>query len=142
TTTCALDHGAFKPCAGSFTASGVADGPHLIEIKASDGLHETLINKAWTIDTIAPTITFEPIPSPLNKDSVKFAWRVSERSTLTCSLDGAAAVPCTSGFVAEHLLDGPHALKVTASDGLNTGEATQSFVVDAHPIGTAISIQG
>jgi hypothetical protein len=140
TTECSLDNGAYKPCAGSFSATNLADGGHLLTVKANDGLHETLTDKAWTVDATAPSITFEALPSPVPTTSVKFAWRVSEPATFTCSIDVSVPVPCRSGFVADDLADGPHTLNVLASDGLNRLDYEQHFVVVAHPIGTAVSI--
>jgi hypothetical protein len=82
---------------------------------------------------LGPTVTILSPPAPVsnvNRPSIAFA--ANRRVAFTCSLDGAAATPCSSPFVpATPLADGGHEFKVTATDVAGrTGTATAKFAVD------------
>ena len=49
---CQLDGGGFAACGSPFTASGLADGPHTFQVKATDRAQNTrIVSRSWTVDT-------------------------------------------------------------------------------------------
>ena len=60
---CRLDGGRFAPCTSPATVSGLADGPHTFEVRAttSGGTDPTAAARIWTVDTTGPIVTmFSP----------------------------------------------------------------------------------
>jgi hypothetical protein len=54
---CSLDSAAFSPCSSPAEYTGLADGPHSFEVRATDGsgnTDSTPASYSWTIDTTAP----------------------------------------------------------------------------------------
>lgn len=56
---CSLDGGAFQPCSSPQTYSGLADGPHSFQVRASDGAgnsDQTPATQAWTVRATPPNL--------------------------------------------------------------------------------------
>ncbi len=61
---CQLDGGGFQSCSSPFTASGLADGSHTFQVRATDRAQNTdLVSRTWTVDTTAPEVTFSSGPA-------------------------------------------------------------------------------
>lgn len=142
--TCSLDGAAETPCTTTWTASGLALGPHSLTVTAHDdagnaGPPTTVAT--WTVDrrAWAPVITSGPAYSSRDSDP-SFAFAASDIAATTgfrCSLDGAAEVPCASpttasALAAGPLADGEHVLAVVAVDagGATSQPATYVWTVD------------
>ena len=55
---CRLDGAAFGPCSSPVSYSGLADGPHAFEVRATDAAGNVDLSPAswsWVVDTVAPT---------------------------------------------------------------------------------------
>ena len=82
--------------------------------------------RSFTLDRVAPAqpiLTFEPPPLGQSPHPT-WAFTVETGATARCSLDGAAAAPCSSPFAADLTLaaDGLHTFSVFAVDAAgNTG---------------------
>ena len=133
---CSLDGGAFAACNSPFDAPVLADGSRVFRVRATDtvGNRGNALAFAWTIDTIAPTVTIATPPALLSNDTtptVTFTTAGSPATT-TCSIDGASPVACTSPFTSGALADGNHAIAITVTDAAgNSGSAnTGTFVID------------
>lgn len=84
-------------------------------------------------DEIAPQTTITTGPSgPTNDTTPTFGFTSDPGATFTCQVDDGAVSACTSPFTTAVLTDGPHSLKVTATDiADNVGvAATRGFRVD------------
>lgn len=134
---CALDGGAFAPCGQPHTVSGLADGAHTFEVRATDragNADTTTATHTWTIDTVPPETTISSAPPPRTRDRAAFVRFSSEAgATFTCSLDGAPYEACTSPVAYGDLADGPHQIAVVAIDragNLDPTVATSSWVID------------
>jgi len=66
---CRLDAGAWAACASPRSLSGLADGTHTFDVRATDPIGNTATTPAtrtWTVDTIAPS---SPTPNDVDPDS-------------------------------------------------------------------------
>lgn len=114
TFTCSLDGAEAAPCASGVTYTALADGPHSLLVKASDGVGNTSQSTfGWTVDTVAPTasvivpadltspvrLTFsEPVRTPAVGLRVTGST-VSLPGSLTCRDANTAPVSCATGAV-------------------------------------------
>jgi Subtilase family len=89
-------------------------------------------NSAVAALALPPVVTITGPPAPksdVRQPSIAFA--ANRRASFTCSVDGAAATPCTSPYVPAPLADGPHEFKVTATDAAGrSGSATAKFTIE------------
>src|SRR2546430_13095029 len=97
---CALDGGAFAGCTSPTSYTGVADGSHTFEVKATDtaGNTGTAASFTWTIGTSAgaPTANITAAPSnPSNDSSPSFSFSSEAGATFQCGLDSGAFATCT-----------------------------------------------
>jgi hypothetical protein len=134
---CRLDGGAWETCASPLAYSGISDGHHTFEVKASDGVNEdaTPAARSWSIDTTPPETTIISGPPPATRaGDAAFGFGASESgSTFACSLDGAPYAACTAPARYGGLADGTHSFSVRASDTLGNVEqspAAQSWRID------------
>src|SRR5205085_6858790 len=89
---CSLD-GAFVACSSPKSYSGVADGSHTFQVKATDTAGNTgaAASFTWTVDTVAPTANFTASPTnPSNSSSPSFSFSSEAGASFQCALDGAA----------------------------------------------------
>jgi len=79
----------------------------------------------------APTITLTSEPSSsTTSTSASFAWTTTGSPTsVTCSLDGGTAVPCTSPWSYSGLGVGSHKFVVTAANGAGSVSATWAWTI-------------
>jgi hypothetical protein len=131
---CKLDTAAFESCTSPKPYTGLGDGSHTFEVKATSANAETgSATYTWTVDTTAPTAAITGQPALLSNDNTpSFAFSANESgSTFTCRVD-AAARSCSSGVVWSRLADGLHTFGVKATDPVgNTGaEAVYTWTID------------
>ncbi|HEV8688024.1 MAG TPA: hypothetical protein VGQ84_12170, partial [Gaiellaceae bacterium] len=136
---CALDGAAFGACSSPMSYSGLADGAHSFQVRATDAagnVDPTPASASWTIDTTPPETTIAAGPSGIvTASSASFDFSASETGgTFACSLDGAALSACTSPQSYSGLAVGPHTFQVRAADALGNADATpasRSWTVQA-----------
>ena len=110
---CQLDGGGFSACTTPKSYSGLADGSHTFQVRATDPAGNTDPTPAtftWTIDTGAPqtTINSGP-PDPSTNATATFAFSAGEPgSTFACQLDGGGYSACTTPKSYSGLADGSH----------------------------------
>jgi hypothetical protein len=144
---CRLDGGAWGVCSSPTVYSGLAEGMHLFEVRALDGIANadaTPAAHAWTVDLTAPQTTITAGPaSPTNATSGSFSFTAGEPgSTFECRLDGGAWEPCVSPRAFGGLGEGPHAFEARATDPAGNTDATPataSWLVDTSAPETAIT---
>jgi len=137
---CRLDSDAFAGCTSPANYSGLGDGPHSFDVKATDaaGNESTAATFGWTIDATsppAPTIGSSP-PDPTNSTSATFSFSDTDGSaTLLCRLDAAAFAACTSPVTYSGLADGSHTFQVKARDaaGNESTPTSDTWTVDTTP---------
>jgi Galactose oxidase-like, Early set domain len=144
---CRLDGGAFAPCFSPKGYTGLADGLHSFEVKATDqvGNTGTVDAFAWTIDTVAPSASITTKPTNPSRDSSpSFAFLASEAgSSFSCRVDAQAFAACVSVRSYPVLADGPHTFEVRATDAAgNTGaETTYGWTIDTVAPTVALTVK-
>jgi hypothetical protein len=138
-TQCRLDTGAFSACASPVTFTNVSDGTHTITVRVADGAGNvtTTATNAFTIDTVAPTVTITSQPAALsnNNDPVVAFTTAGGPTAIECRLDAGAFAACTSPATFTNVADGTHTITVHVSDGAGNSNSatTSSFVIDTAP---------
>jgi hypothetical protein len=136
---CRLDGGSFASCTSPHSYTGLGDGVHVFEVRATDAagnVEAVPPTYGWTIDTAAPQTTITVNPSdPTSSGSADFEFTSSEAgSTFLCELDGAGFSACASPQGYTGLADGSHTFKVKAVDPAGNPDpsaSTYTWLVDA-----------
>ena len=128
---CKLDSGSFETCDSPRQLTGLEEGTHTFEVRASDGAGNTDASpdsRTWTVDTIAPETFLDSIhPTLTNQTDISFGFSASELNpTFECSLDGAAPTPCVSPAPYLGLGEGAHTFRVWAADVAGNADATSA----------------
>jgi len=150
---CRLDDDAFAACPGSGVEySGLGDGEHSFEVRASDAagnVDGSPAIRTWTVDTLAPDTSVESGPDAVTSDtSAGFAYSGdalggSAVSSYECSLDEAAFAACAAdGVEYAGLAGGEHGFRVRALDAagnVDGSPASWSWTVDLDAPTTTIT---
>ncbi|MCH7494068.1 hypothetical protein IIA16_05100, partial [bacterium] len=137
---CDLDGGGFAPCSNPHTTAPLADGPHTLDVRATDEAGNTDASSAghaWTVDTAAPDTTIDSGPAegsvvPDNTPTFTFG-STDGGATFSCRVDGAGWAACVSPHTLAALADGAHTFLVRATDPLGNTDptpASRAFTVD------------
>ncbi len=114
------------PCDATTSYTGLGSGDHTFEVQAVDAVGNSGSGSyAWQVDQVPPTVSIASAPPAVSTDlSAQLAFAAGEAgATFSCSLDGAAFVPCTSPYIVPDPELGDHAFAVRATDTAgNTSE--------------------
>jgi hypothetical protein len=126
---CQLDGGGYLSCTSPASYSGLGEGTHSFQVKATDAAGNTDPTPAsdgWTVDTSPPDTAIGLAPTnPTNATEATFSFTSSEGgSSFACSLDGAVFAPCASPASYSALGDGSHTFQVGATDAAGNTDAT------------------
>ncbi|MFT4050214.1 MAG: Ig-like domain-containing protein, partial [Solirubrobacterales bacterium] len=95
-----------------------------------------------TVDTTNPSVTISSpgAASTVTTHTPSVSFTVDDGSaTVTCKVDSAAPVSCSSPFTTASLADGSHTVTVTATDAAgNVGTASVTFTIDTTAPDTTI----
>ncbi|MCX5742430.1 MAG: Ig-like domain-containing protein [Proteobacteria bacterium] len=145
TVTCQLDGGGFAACTSPFTPTTLGDGAHTFDVRAADAVGNTTTQSiAFTIDTVAPTITITSAPpNPTNNATPQFVFTIGGGpATTTCAVDGGAFTACASPYTTPMLLDASHTVTIQAVDVAgNARTASRTFIVDTAPPTVTLTAQ-
>ena len=135
TVECRIDQNAWLSCGASFTPAALSEGAHTFEARASDALGNTsTVSRAFTIDTVAPTLTITDGPSgPTNTNPPTFSFTTgTDAANVQCRVDGGAFLGCSSPHtIPASLSEGNHTFEVRVSDAVgNTATAARAFTID------------
>jgi glucodextranase-like protein len=124
-----IDGSAFAPRTSPLNLSGLADGPHTVQVRALDAatnVDPTPASFAWTVDTQPPDTTITSTPVALaNSASASFQFASSEpNSSFEVSVDGGAFSPRTSPLTLAGLSEGLHSISVRAVDAAANPDPT------------------
>ena len=146
---CQLDGAAYAACTNPVTYKKLADGAHLLSVKARDAAGNVGAATAWRwrIDTLAPpkpTRTQTPAnPSASASASFSFADREAGAG-FECALDGGAYAACASPKSYSGISDGSHTFAVRARDAAGNRSASTTFTwtVQTATTGQPFTISG
>jgi hypothetical protein len=144
---CSLDGGAFATCTSPKQFTSLAQGLHVIQVRATDQAGNTDSSAAlgfWTADSTPPDTTITKGPSGLDSSTAPdIEFSSSEaNSTFACSLDGAAPTACSSPDHLSGLADGAHTFSVKATDAFGNQDgsaATTQWTLDSTPSDTTLT---
>ena len=143
---CSLDNSNFTACTSPVRASNMADGAHILEVRAKDNVENISPSPSsftWTVDTTAPTTTIESgvdgnniaISNGGNTKSTLMSFTFSGNDTgvgictFECSIDNSNFTACISPHQTGNLTDGEHIIRIRAQDNVgNSGESVTSFM--------------
>ncbi|MBJ7458095.1 MAG: hypothetical protein JHD02_02790, partial [Thermoleophilaceae bacterium] len=114
------------------------EGPHVLTATSTDASGNTSPASSARTITIDLTVPAASISSPLNgaflntdSPDIDFTATDTNLASVVCSLDGGAAVACTSPWPTSGLSEGLHTVVVLATDAAgNQASATTTFRVD------------
>ena len=120
---CSLDNAGFAACPDPAVYTGLADGPHTFEARATDAagnVDPTPASWTWTVaaDRTAPTTTILDGPdAETTLVDASFTFVSNEPgSTFECSLDSEPLASCESPAEYTDLALGEHTFRVRATD--------------------------
>ncbi|MET0558394.1 MAG: hypothetical protein ABW065_06955 [Solirubrobacterales bacterium] len=137
---CRLDSGSWAACSSPTSYSGLAVGPHAIEVKAIDAAGNVDASPAirsWTVqsstppaDTAAPQTTIASGPSgTTTATSASVSFSSSESgSSFACKLDAGSWASCASPKAYSGLAVGSHTFAVRATDSAGNTDGTPASV--------------
>lgn len=134
---CRLDSGSFAACTSAYALSGLSQGNHTVQVRATDRAgNATTRSVTFTVDTILPTVSISSPASGSFVDSTtvtaNFTANDANALTIECRLDTGAFVACASPASVNDVPQGPHTITVRATDPAgNTASATTSITVDS-----------
>jgi hypothetical protein len=128
---CKLDGGGFAACSSPKTYSGLADGSHTFQVKATDQAgNSSTASYTWVVDTVAPptpTITSKP-PGQTSSTDASFGFSDAESGvTLLCQLDLGGFSTCTSPKSYSGLASGVHTFDLKARDPAGNVSSAASY---------------
>ena len=134
---CRLDGAPFTTCTSPASYSGLSEGAHTFDVRATDAAGNTdatPATRAWTVDTTAPDTSIDSGPTdPTTDTSATFTLSSGDTgATFECSLDGSAFTACASPETYTGLAVGSHTLEVRAIDAAGNTDpvpATYSWTV-------------
>jgi hypothetical protein len=141
---CRIDSGAYGACSSPKAYSGLSDGAHTFQVRATDaaGNVGNAATRNWTVDstgaTVPPTTTISSGPSgTTNETTATFGFTSSKpSSTFECQAAGGSLParpfePCSSPKAYTGLADGVYTFKVRATaGGLLGNTATRQWTVN------------
>ena len=140
---CRLDSGGggvWEACTSPQPYTGLADGSHTFEVKATNtrgNTDPTPASWTWLIDTTSPNTTIDTGPTdPSNSADAEFTFSADEPGTFECRLDGGAWATCASPKNYTGLADGSHTFEVMATDAANNPDlspASWAWLIDTTP---------
>ena len=118
---CRLDGASWAACSSPESYSGLAEGSHTFEVRATDALGNTDSTPAsatWLVDTTAPVVTIGSAPAdPSSSTDPTLGFGSGEGgTTFECALDGGAFSACTSPSAYSGLAEGGHTFQVKGTD--------------------------
>jgi hypothetical protein len=151
---CRLDSApaGFTDCSSPQTHSGLAQGTHTFEVRATDDADNTgpAATHTWVVDTTPPTVNITGGPTgTVPTDDASFPFTAADNPSpnsgtgpvaTKCKLDGGAFLDCTSPAGYTNLPDGIHTVTVQGTDEAgNQHTDAQSWTIDTTPPETTIT---
>jgi hypothetical protein len=125
---CSRDGAPFVACTSPQAYSGLADGSHTLEVRATDqagNVDQSPAGRSWSVDTTAPNTSIDSAPSGLiNSPNASFTFSGADGggsgvASFECRADSNQAADwgaCASPKSYSALADGSHTFEVRATD--------------------------
>lgn len=134
---CRLDGGAYQACVPGQNWTGLAEGAHLLEVRAFDEAgnpDQSPATYRWTVDSRAPETTIRSRPPEVSTSTtaeIDFDGTdegASGVASWECQLDGGGWLPCTSPQRLTNLRAGVHTFQVRTRDQAGNDDPTPATV--------------
>lgn len=142
---CNLDAAGWSACASTKSYSGLGDGTHTFQVRATDtagNTDATPASRTWTVEAAVPDTFIDSGPSGASfSTSATFTFHASEPATFECQLDSLGWSACTSPAAYTGLSIAAHTFNVRATDlALKTdlSPASRAWTIDTIPPDTTI----
>ena len=141
---CRLDSGTWRACEATHTLTGVPDGSHTLEARATGGgsADATPARWLWTVDAEPTPVVLSGPPARTTAGTAVFRLASDDSAArIECRLDAGAWQTCGTDPVFTGLADGDHTLAVRAVDaGGRTGVLADPWrwAVDTQPPDTLL----
>jgi hypothetical protein len=148
---CKLDTGVFAGCSSPYAYTNLTDGGHTFSVQAKDpagNVTATPVAYSWNIDTIAPSLTLNPLPSSTNATSLTVSGTNETGAAVTVSVNSGSAMPATVtgttwSYSFTSLIQGANSIQITASDAAgNTTVIPASITCNAAKLTVGIGGTG
>ena len=119
---CKVDSGSYTTCSSPRTLPRLADGAHTFRVRAIDGvgnIDPTGDSRTFTVDATASKLRIDgprKVRTEHRRASATFDLVTSEQVQLECRVFPRQFRPCSAHYKTPKLGQGPHALKVRATD--------------------------
>jgi hypothetical protein len=118
---CRLGSHPFKACTSPRALGPLKDGRHSFAVRAVDqvGNQGSLAARSFKVDTKAPRLRIKgptKVRATRHRASAVFALKASERVHRECRITSKQFEPCSERYRTPKLGEGPHTLKVKATD--------------------------
>lgn len=134
---CSIDNGPGFNCKSPASFASLAEGAHTFVVTAADtaGNISAPASYSWIVDTTGPVVSLiaaNPSQPTTNQTQINLQFRISEPASAQCSIDSEPAANCASSVTYTGLTDGPHSIRIIATDAAgNIGQTyTYNFSVD------------
>lgn len=133
------DAGDWDDCESPVSLSGLSDGDHTFEVRATDeagNVEDPVTAVSYGVDTTTPVTTISAGPasgSTISDATPTFEFTSDSAGTFDCKVDGGNFTSCTSPFTTSSLGNGEHTVTIRATDAHGLVEATppsRTFTVD------------
>ncbi len=133
---CEVDRGGSAICTSPFLVNGLAQGSHIIELRATDaaGNASQLATYSWEVvgAAVAQIDNVTPAAALSNQPERRFEFSSANSKRFECALDSGAFVECQTPAIYRALSDGAHYFQVRGINSANVPGpvASHSWVVD------------
>lgn len=120
---CSFEQGEYENCSETLNFNNLTDGPHLVEVIATDNRNRAsgVLTLSWTTDGTAPIAQIISGPAPSTSQTVaSFDFTVTDAGSgiqrTDCSLDNGDFLACLSPIDYSGLSVGSHTFRVRTLD--------------------------
>lgn len=128
-----LDGGAWISTGSSLTLSGLSEGNHQIEVKATDMVGNTSspVSYSWTTDFTLPVVTATPSATPVDSTTgINITLSSNETATLSYRFDGGAWTSTLGTVSLLGIAEGHHTFEYLGTDSAGNTSSNYSLPFD------------
>jgi len=144
TTTCSKDSTAAFACVSPVTLTGLSRGAHTFAVRVANLGGSARAAASWTTTAATqvvppPSVAIASGPvSPTTSTSATLTFAAANATSLSCSLDGAAATACVGSITYPSVAIGAHTFTVLAASGVLSASALFTWsVIGLLPVANA-----
>ncbi len=147
---CRLDGGAWASCEAPRALSGLGDGSHTFDVRATDAVGNTdatPASRTWTVDSQAPhptIIAWPPSMTQSTSATFRFATNKPGAGSYECRVDGGPWTTCPDSYRVDGLRDGRHTLELRTTDAagnVSTVPTSVTWTIDTLAPQTTVKLR-